>query len=362
MSVRIVSQEDRVVKTVIALCARVAASAASCALPAYAQAAEGGSAAHYQLAREVPLPGDEGWDYLSFDAAGGRLFVTHGTRVQVVDGASLAVVGEIPDTPGVHGVAIAQDLGRGYVSAGRADSVVVFDLHTLKSVATIKVTGANPDAILYDPFSRRVFTFNGRGRNVTAIDTATNEVVGTLPVDAKPEFAATDGAGHVYVNLEDRNALAMIDPKALKISATWPLSGCEEPSGLAIDRAHARLFSVCSNKIMVIVDAATGQVVAREPIGARVDGVAFDATRGLAFATAGEGNLTIVHEDSPQEFSVVQTLATRAGARTVAVDEKMHRVFSVTARFGPPAQPTKDQPYPRPRIEPGSFELLVMSP
>ena len=351
-------QEDSRVKSVITVCVLVATSTLLCALPDRGQAAE----AHYQLAREVSLPGDEFWDYLSFDPQSARLFVTHGSRVQVVDGATLTVVGEIPDTQGVHGVAIATDLGRGYVSAGRADTVVVFDLHTLQSVTTIKTTGANPDAILYDPFSKRVFTFNGRGRNVTAIDATRNEVIGTIPVDAKPEFAATDAAGHIFVNLEDRNSLAMLDPKALKIAATWPLTGCEEPSGLAIDRAHGRLFSVCSNRVMDVVDAASGKVVASAPIGARVDGVAFDSTRGLAFATGGDGTLTIVHEDSPEKFSVVQTLATRAGARTVTVDEKTHRVFSVTAKFGPPEPATKEQPYPRPRMEPGSFELLVMSP
>jgi len=346
------------VKAVIARSALLAVTAFLCVVPLRGQAAD----AHYQLAREVPLPGDEGWDYLSFDAQSGRLYVSHGTRVQVVDTKTFAVVGEIPDTPGVHGIAIAQDLGRGYVSAGRADTIVVFDLKTLARVASIKATGANPDAILYDPFTHRVFTFNGRGRNVTAIDARTNEVVGTIAVDAKPEFAASDAAGRVYVNLEDRNSLAMIDPKELKVLATWPLTGCEEPSGLAIDRAHGRLFSVCSNRVMLVVDASSGAVLASEPIGARVDGVAFDGTRGLAFATAGEGTLTIVHEDTPLKFSVAQSLPTRAGARTVTVDETTHRVFSVTAKLGPVAAPTPEQPYPRPRIEPGSFELLVIAP
>jgi DNA-binding beta-propeller fold protein YncE len=334
----------------------------SCALAATAclgAAATNADGSHYHLAREVPIPGDEGWDYLNFDPGSARLFVSHGSRVQVIETGGFKVVGEIADTPGVHGIALAPDLGRGYVSAGRADSIVVFDLRSLARVTTIPTTGGNPDAILYDPFSRRVFTFNGRGRNATAVDAARNAVVGTIPLDAKPEFAATDAAGHLYVNLEDRNSLAVIDPGTLKVIETWPLAGCEEPSGLALDRAHARLFSVCGNRVMVVLDAKSGQVLATLPIGARVDGAAFDSSRGLAFASCGDGTMTVVREDDPQRFSVVGTVKTPPGARTVTLDEATHRVFSVTANFRPPEA---GQPPGRPAIEPGSFRLLVLEP
>src|SRR5689334_10719999 len=254
----------------------------------------------YHLTREIHLPGTEGWDYLSVDTSGKRLFVSHGTHVEVVDLAHLTLAGSIADTPGVHGIALAEDLGRGYISAGAAGKVVVFDLATLARVTEIDTTGANPDAILYEPRSHRVLTFNGRGRNVTAIDARTDHVVGTLALDAKPEFAVADAQGHVFVNLEDKNSLAELDPTALKVLATWPLTGCEEPSGLAIDRAHARLFSVCDNKVMVITDATSGRQVAAVPIGAGVDGAGFDDARQEAFASGGDGTLTVVKEESPQ--------------------------------------------------------------
>ncbi|HEY3784011.1 MAG TPA: YncE family protein [Steroidobacteraceae bacterium] len=317
-------------------------------------------ASHYRLTHEVPLPGDEGWDYLTFDKVGGRVFVAHGTKVQVLDGRKLILTGEIGDTPGVHGVALAQDLGRGYISAGRANSVVVFDLKSLAVITRI-ATGENPDAILYEPTTHRVFTFNGRSRNVSVIDTAKNAVIGTIDVDAKPEFAATDGAGHVYVNLEDKSSIAAIDPVKLTITAVWPLSGCEEPTGLAIDVAHRRLFSVC-DKAMAVVDTGTGHVVANLPIGSGIDAAAFDPGKGLAFASGGDGTLTVVREITPDQFTVVQTVKTQTGARTMTLDDQTHRVFLVSAKFGPRPAPTAEQPHPRPSIVPRSFELLVVDP
>ncbi|HZO21283.1 MAG TPA: YncE family protein [Steroidobacteraceae bacterium] len=327
---------------------------------AWAAAAQADSPPHYHLTHEVPLPGDDGWDYLAYDSAGGRIFVTHGTKVQAVDSGKLILTGEIGDTPGVHGVAFAHDLGRGYISAGRANTVVVFDLKTLTVIARIP-TGENPDAILYEPTTHRVFTFNGRSRNISAIDTAKNEVIGTIPVDAKPEFAATDGAGHVFVNLEDKSSIASIDPIKLTVTAVWPLSGCEEPSGLAIDVKHRRLFSVC-DKAMAVVDSGTGRVVANVPIGSGIDAAAYDPGTRLAFASGGDGTLTVVQEETPDKFAVVQTVQTRAGARTMALDDRTHRVFLVTAKFGPRPAPTAEQPHPRPSIVPRSFELLVLDP
>ena len=300
----------------------------------------------YHLAREINLPGTGGWDYLTFDATRTRLFVAHSTHVDVLDTAKLALIGTIADTPGVHGVAIADSLGHGYVSAGAASGVVVFDLHSLARLAEIRTTGDNPDAILYEPTTHRVFTFNGRGRNVTVIDTAKNKVVGTIAVDAKPEFAVHDGAGQVFVNLEDRNSLAAIDARTLTVTAKWPLAGCEEPTGLAIDRQHHRLFAACSNKVMAIVDSTTGHDVAQVPIGARIDGAAFDAGKQLAFASGGDATLTVIREETPDKFSVVETVTTKPGARTLTLDEQSHRIFLATGQ----------------RDVQGTFEVLVVEP
>lgn len=316
----------------------------------------------YHLDQEIKVAGDGGWDYLTFDAAGARLFVSHGTRVEVLDAHRLELVGAIDDTPGVHGVALAPDLGRGYVSAGASGKVVVFDLKTLARVTEIKVTGENPDAILYDSATHRVFTFNGRGRNVTVIDASRNEVIGTIAVDAKPEFAVSDGAGRIYVNLEDRNSLAVIDARGMKLVATWPLAGCEEPSGLAFDVAHQRLFSVCGNRVMAVVDAHDGRQVARLPIGDHVDGAGFDSTRSLAFASCGDGTLTVIEELNPEKFAVKETVATRPGARTMTLDEATHRVFLSTAQRGPAPAASASEPRPRAPVIPGTFEVLVVVP
>lgn len=316
----------------------------------------------YHLTREIKLPGAEGWDYLTFDAARARVYIAHGTHVDVLDATTLAPAGVIADTAGVHGVALADPLGHGYVSAGAASSIVVFDLKSLGRIATIKTTGDNPDAILYEPTTQRVFTFNGRGRNVTAVDTAKNEVVGTIALDAKPEFAVHDGAGRVFVNLEDRNSLAAIDARTLVVEAKWPLAGCEEPTGLAIDRVHHRLFAACSNKTMAIVDSTNGHNVAQVPIGAGVDGAAFDAEKQLAFASGGDATLTVIREETPDKFTVVETVPTKPGARTLTLDERTHRIFLATAQRNPAAPATPQEPHPRPTVVPGTFEVLVVEP
>ena len=318
--------------------------------------------AQYRIAHEVSLPGDEGWDYLTFEAGGQRLFIAHGTRVQVVDTGKLAVVGEIADTPGVHGIALAADLGRGYISAGRSGVIVVFDLKTLARLKEIKTTGENPDAILYDAASHRVFTFNGRGRNATAVDAKTDEVIGTIALDAKPEFAVSDGKGRIYVNLEDKNSLALIDPQKLSVTSVWPISGCEEPSGLALDAAGQHLFSVCGNKVMALINAASGQVLGNAPIGEGVDAAAFDPGSRLAFASCGEGTLTVVSLSASGALQVAQSVPTRRGARTMALDVRTHRIYLVSADFGPPPAATPEHPHPRPAILPGSFRLLVLEP
>ncbi|MGE5278528.1 MAG: YncE family protein [Acidobacteriota bacterium] len=313
----------------------------------------------YRLVRKIAAGGEGGWDYLTLDAAARRLYVTHATRVLVFDADSGAAVGEIPDTAGVHGVALAQELGRGFTSNGRSSTVTIFDSKTLRVLSEVKTTGENPDAILYDPASRRVFTFNGRGANATAIDAADGRVLGTVALGGKPEFAASDGKGRVFVNIEDKSLVAVLDPQKLSVEKRWPLAPCEEPSGMAIDRENGRLFIGCRNRMMAAVDTESGRVVATVPIGAGVDANAFEPATGLAFASCGDGTLTVAHEDSPGRLTVVQTVETQRGARTMALDEKTHDVFLATAEFGPPPSPTADSPHPRPSIVPGSFVLLV---
>jgi YVTN family beta-propeller protein len=324
-----------------------------------AGAAQQGSGA-FHVARTFAIGGDGGWDYLTMDSGAHRLYVSHAVRVDVVDTETGALVGAIPDTQGVHGIAVAPDLGRGYVSNGRANTVTVFDLKTLAVLATINVTGENPDAICYDPSTRRVFTFNGRSSNATAIDAATNQVVGTLALPGKPEFAVTDGKGRMFVNIEDKSLIVAFDPKALAITAQWPIAPCQEPSGLALDREHRRLFAVGHNRLMAVVDADSGKLVATVPIGSGVDGVEFDPATGLAFSANSEGNLTVVHEDSPEKFTVVATVPTKRGARTIALDEATHMLYLATAEFGPPPSPTAERPHPWPSIVPGSFVVLVV--
>ena len=317
------------------------------------------SPAGYHLIKEVRLGGEGGWDYLTFDAKGKRLFISRSTHVMVVDADTFAVVGDIPDTQGVHGIALVEDLGKGYTSNGRANTVTVFDLKTLKVLKQVPV-GQNPDAIIYDPASKRVFTMNGRSNDATAIDAATDTVAGTVALDGRPEFAVSDERGHVFVNLEDKSSVAEFDPKKLSVLARWPIAPGEEPSGLAIDRRHARLFSTGANKTLVVLDALTGKVVATLPIGGGVDAAGFDPETGLAFSSNGEGTLTVIREDSPDKFTVLENVATRRGARTMALDPKTHRVFLVTAEFGPPPAPTPERPRPRPSVVPGSFTLLIL--
>jgi DNA-binding beta-propeller fold protein YncE len=276
----------------------------------------------------------------------------------VLDVDSEKVVGEIPDTTGVHGIALAPEIGDGYTSNGQAGTVSIFDLKTLQVVGHAP-TGKNPDAIVYDPFSKRVFTMNGFSKDSTAIDGVSGNVLATIPLGGKPEFAAADGAGHVYVNLEDKSQIQQIDSKTLVVTATWPLAPCEGPSGLAIDRAHRRLFAGCHNKLMAVVDADSGKVVATAPIGVGVDANQFDPGTGFAFSSNGGGTLSVIHEDSPDKFTPVEEVPTQMGARTMALDPKTHQVFLVTAQFTPPPAPTAENPHPRGGMVPDSFVVLV---
>jgi DNA-binding beta-propeller fold protein YncE len=320
------------------------------------------AAAQYRIVQTLQLPGEGGWDYLTFESGGERLFIAHGARVDVIDTRSMAGAGQISDTPGVHGIALAADLGRGYITAGGSGTVVVFDLKTLARLKDIKVTGENPDAVVYDAPTRRVFSFNGRGRNATVIDAVSNEVIGTIALGAKPEFARSDGRGRVYVNLEDRNSIAVIDARALKVLAVWPITGCQEPSGLAIDTAAQRLFPVCANHLMAVVDARSGRVISSAAIGEGPDAAGYDAAEHRAFASCGEGVLNVVGVSRSGSAEPLQTLPTERGARTMTLDERSHRVFLVTADFGPPPAPSAEHPHPRPGILPGTFRLLVIAP
>jgi DNA-binding beta-propeller fold protein YncE len=314
----------------------------------------------YHVVGRISLPGEGGWDYLSVDTAAHRLYVSRGTHIAVIDLDHDSIVGDIPNTNGVHGVAFVRDLNRGFTSNGRDTTVTIFDLKTLAQVSVVKVTGRNPDAIMYDPLSRRVFTFNGGGANATAIDPQTGTVVGTLDLGGKPEAAVADGRGHIYVNIEDKSELVAFDPKTLKVQGRWSLAPCEEPSGLAMDRKTRRLFSVCSNGLMAVVDPDRGKVVKTLPIGNGVDGAAFDATSGLAMSSNGEGSMTFVHEESPDSFRVVATVPTQRGGRTIALDERTHRLYTVAAQFGEAPAPTPERPRPRPPIIPGSVVVVVL--
>lgn len=312
----------------------------------------------YHLLKQIGVPGTERWDYLTLDSAARRLYVTRGTRVVVLDVDTGDVVGQISQTPGVHGVALAPTLGRGFTSNGAAASATIFDLKTLQVLGQVK-TGENPDAIVYEPTTQRVFAFNGNSNTATVFDAKSAQVLATMPLGGRPEFAVADGAGHVYVNLESSSEVVTLAANTLSVKARFPLTPCTEPSGIAIDPTHRRLFIGCSNQKMAVVDADSGQVKTTLPIGKGVDANAFDPATGLAFSSNGDGTLTVVHEDSPEQFSVVDNVTTQAGARTMALDFKTHNVFLAAAKFAPLPPPLPGKPSVRRTVLPGTFTLLL---
>jgi YVTN family beta-propeller protein len=323
--------------------------------------ADGAAAPNREVLQRWKLGGDGGWDYLTLDSANQRLFISRATRVDVVSIESGKLIGSIPDTQGVHGVALAPALKRGFTSNGRANSVTVFDLDTLKVIQEAKVSGRNPDAILYEPSGKHVFTFNGASKDVTVLDASSLAVIATIPVPDKPEFAAQDGRGQIFVNIEsDPGQMVVIDTQKLNVKSTWPLPGCNSPSGLAIDSRHRRLFSVCDGKVMAVTDAVSGKQAALVPIGEHPDAAGYDVKRGIVFSSNGEGTLSVVHQDSPDRYSVLQTVPTQRGARTMALDEATGKAYLVTADFGPAPAATAEQPRPRPALIPDSFVLLVV--
>ena len=316
----------------------------------------------YQLLKKISAGGDGGWDYLTVDPAARRLYISRQTRVMVFDLDSEKLAGEIPNTTGVHGIAIASDLGRGFTSNGRDNSVTIFDLKNLNVLNTVKISGKNPDAIIYDPASHRVFTFNGTSKDATAIDARTGNVAGTVTLPGRPEFACSDEKGMVFVNLEDKNEVVAIDSNKLAVKAEWSLGAGQSPTGLAIDRKHHRLFSGCAgNQKMIVLDSENGHVVADLPIGRGVDATAFDPDKDLAFASAGDGTLTVIREDSVDKFEVLESVPTQRFARTMALDSKTHNVYLVTAEYGPPPTAAAGQQQrARGDLVPGSFAILVV--
>jgi YVTN family beta-propeller protein len=291
------------------------------------------SAGDYQITKKIPIPGQGSWDYLIVDEGARRLYVSHGTQVEVLDVDTGAIVGSIPNTPGVHGIAIAAELERGFVSDGQSSSVTIFDLKTLKPIGSVP-TGQKPDAIIFVPASSRVLAFNGASNSATAIDAATGKVAGTVALGGGPEFAAADGSGFVYNNLEEENLVLKIDSRKLTVEKRWPTAPCASPSSMAIDRVNHRLFLGCRSKVMAVMNADTGQVVATLPIGDRVDATAFDTETKLIFNSNGEGTVTVIRQDSPDKYSVVETVKTLPRARTMALDPKTHQLFLSTTESG----------------------------
>jgi YVTN family beta-propeller protein len=313
----------------------------------------------YSLLKTIKLGGDGGWDYITFDSETRQLYISRATKVVVLNVDTEKVVGEIPNTQGVHGIALAMDLGKGFVSDGRSNDVTIFDMKTLSTLGTVPA-GTNPDAIVYDAGTKRVFTMNGRSQNSTAIDAVAGKVLGTIALPGKPEFAVSGGRGGIFVNIQDKSEMVRIDAEKLTVTNTWPLAPCESPSGLAIDRVQRRLFSGCDNKLMTVMDADSGKLLASLPIGEGVDATGFDPGTNTAFSSNGQSaTLTVVHEDSPSKCTVVEIIPTRTGARTMTLDRETHQVFLVTADFGPPPAATADNPHPRPSIVPGSFVVLI---
>jgi DNA-binding beta-propeller fold protein YncE len=326
----------------------------------FGTALSGTAATDYKSGKPIPLPGDGSWDYLTVDAAARRLYVTHGTRVHVLDLDRKAVIGELAPTPGVHGVALAPDLGRGFTSNGADATITVFDLNTLATLQTLKVAGTKPDAILYDPFTQRVFTFNGDSDNASAFDAATGEALGTIELGGGPEFAVSDGAGHVYVNLEEKAEVVRLDPKKLTVTARWPLAPGAAATALALDKANHRLLSGCRSKNLLVLNSDTGAIVANLPIGGGVDAIALDMDHQRAYVSCGQGEVTVISWTDADHYQVEANIPTPVGAKTLAFDPKKERLYVSVAQFEPAPAPTGTMSAPRGPILPGTFGLLVI--
>ena len=313
----------------------------------------------YHVINKIQIGGEGGWDYLSIDSEARRLYVSRSTHVIVIDIDADKIVGDIPDTPGVHGIAIAYELGRGFISCGKSNTAVIFDLKTKRIIRQVK-TGTNPDAILYEPTYKKVYTFNGKSNDATVFDALSGEIKATIALGGKPEFAAADEKGKVYVNIEDTAEVAEIDGKNLSVSRMFSLKPGEEPTGLGLDKEHHRVFSGCHNKVMTVLDLDKEKIIATVQIGSGVDGNGFDQKTGLAFSANGEGTLTVVKESTPGKFEVVETVQTQRGARTMAIDAKTHNIYLPAAEFAPALGPTVENPKPRPIQIKDTFVILVI--
>lgn len=315
---------------------------------------------NYKVTGTIPIEGPGGWDYLTADDQGSKLYVSHGTEVVVIDLATQKPVGKISGLSRVHGIALAEGMNLGFISDGGANQVVVFDTGTLQVKSKVKA-GTNPDGLVYDPYTKRVFVFNGRSQNATVIDAVTATVAGTIALGGKPEFPTSDGKGYIYDNLEDKNEIVQIDAKSMTVKAHWPVSPCESPSGMAIDREHGRLFSVCDGKVMAVVDSHSGKVIATPAIGDGPDAAGYDPGTGLAFSSNGDGTLTVVKQEG-DKYVVAQTVRTERGARTMTLDPHSHKIFLATADFGPAPAATPENQHPRPQMKAGTFRVLVVTP
>jgi YVTN family beta-propeller protein len=321
--------------------------------------AQTNSSAH-KIVKKIHIAGDGGWDYLTVDEISHRLFVSHGSVVNVIDLKTDETIATIPDTKGVHGITIANDLNKGFISNGRDTSITVFDLSKLIILEKVKIKGINPDAILYDEFSHKVFVFNGRSNDATVLDARTNKIMATISLEGKPEFPATDGKGNIYVNIEDKNSITVIDANTLKIKNVWTISPGEEPTGLALDKEHQRLFTVCGNKMMLVVNAENGQVITIVPIGEGCDGVAFDPEKGMIFSSNGEGTVTVIKQENKDSYKVLETLSTQKGARTITLCKTTHEIYLPVAEYEEKPQPTKENPNPRRSAKSNSFQVIVV--
>ncbi|TCK56301.1 YVTN family beta-propeller protein [Flavobacterium sp. 90] len=317
-------------------------------------------AQNIKLSKEIKVGGNLGWDYLSVDEASQRLFVSHGNVVNVIDLKTEKVIGTISDTKGVHGIAIANDLNKAFITDGAENAVTVINLNTFELIEKVAIQGIKPDAVLYDKFSKKVFVFNAKTNDATVLDALTNKVVKTIPLDGKPEFSVTNAKGLVYVNIEDKNQIKVIDATKLEVLHSWDISPGDEPSGLAFDSDNNRLFSVCGNSILVVTNADTGKVITKLPIDEGSDGVFFDEKRKLVFSSNGSGTLSVIKQKDKDHYAVLQTVKTAKGARTLTMSKATGTLYLPTASFGEAPAATNDNPNPRAPITPDSFKILVL--
>ncbi|RKR04983.1 LOW QUALITY PROTEIN: YVTN family beta-propeller protein [Flavobacterium sp. 81] len=317
-------------------------------------------AQNIKLSKEIKVGGNLGWDYLSVDEASQRLFVSHGNVVNVIDLKTEKVIGTISDTKGVHGIAIANDLNKAFITDGAENAVTVINLNTFELIEKVAIQGIKPDAVLYDKFSKKVFVFNAKTNDATVLDALTNKVVKTIPLDGKPEFSVTNAKGLVYVNIEDKNQIKVIDATKLEVLHSWDISPGDEPSGLAFDSDNNRLFSVCGNSILVVTNADTGKVITKLPIDEGSDGVFFDEKRKLVFSSNGSGTLSVIKQKDKDHYAVLQTVKNAKGARTLTMSKATGTLYLPTASFGEAPAATNDNPNPRAPITPDSFKILVL--